>query len=205
MLLPLFAAADILFIGLHLAFESHLTTNTVYSLEGDGVGGEIWQYLKEYWIILAMGYLVWHRRQPIYAVWGTVFAYLLADDAMQIHEETGAKIGEVLGIAAVGSLKPGDLGQIIFASACAVALLCVMAVFYQKANRDARRVTITLIAGLLMMGVFGVGCDAIHALTAVDALIVVEEGGELLIMSIICTLMLCETWRERTAENGLSN
>ena len=192
----LFASADFLFIALHMAFEFHLTKDPVFSLEGDRIAGEFWQYVKEYWIAMVMGMLVWRRRQPVYAAWCAVFAYLLADDALQIHESSGAKIGQVLRTTALESVRRDDLGQIIFATACAVFLLCVMAIFYQKADRDARRVTVTLIAGLVLMGVFGVAWDAIHAFTALDALTVVEEGGELLVMSGICTLMVCEAWRE---------
>lgn len=197
-ILLVFAAGDAFFITLHLLFEFQLTKDPVFSLEGDRVAGEFWQYVKEYWIVLAMCVLLWVRRQPVYAVWGLVFAYLLADDALEIHEKTGAKIGTALNLTAIGNLQSWDQGQIIFAAACGAVVLGAMALFYRKGDKAARRVTRRLLGGLVLMGLFGVGCDALHALTALDAMIVVEEGGELFIMSGICTLMICEVLRDGT-------
>lgn len=196
-LLLLFVAGDAFFVALHLLFDFKLTKDPVFSLEGDRVAGEFWQYVKEYWIALTMGLLLWLRRQPIYAAWGVLFTYLLVDDALEIHEKTGEKIGSALNLSPIGNLQPWDLGQIIFAATCGVVLLAAMALFYSKADPDARRVTRWLFGGLILMGVFGVGCDALHALTALDAMIVVEEGGELMIMSGICTLMISEVLRDR--------
>lgn len=194
--LVLFAAADLFFIALHLAFGFGFTKDPVFSLEGDRIGGEFWQYVKEYWIAVVMGVLWWRRREVIYAAWSAVFLYLLADDSLQVHEKVGDRIGRALNLPAIGNLRWWDLGQTIFAASCAAALLAGIALLYRKADQDARRVTLTMITGLLLMGVFGVGADVLHALTALDALIVVEEGGELLVMSGICTLVVCEAWRE---------
>lgn len=197
-LLLLFAAGDVFFIALHLLFDFKLTKDPVFSLEGDRVAGEFWQYVKEYWIALTMGVLLWLRRQPVYAAWGVLFTYLLVDDALEIHEKTGDRIASALNLSPISNLQSGDLGQIIFAASCGFVLLAAMALFYRKADPDARRVTRWLFGGLILMGIFGVGCDALHALTALDAMIVAEEGGELMIMSGICTLMICEVLRDST-------
>lgn len=195
-LLIVFAATDLLFIGLHLAFQFQVTRDHVFSLDGDRVAGEFWQYVKEYWVLAGIAVLAWRRRQLIYVIWSTVFAYLLADDAMEIHGRIGPKIGKVLQLRAVGNLQQEDLGELVFTTTCAVALLCIMALLYRKADPDAKRVTFVLVVGLLLMGVFGVGCDAMHALTKLSALTVIEEGGELLVMSGICSLVMCEAWLE---------
>jgi hypothetical protein len=88
LLLLLFVTADLFFVGLHMAFEYRLTKDPLLSLEGDRVASEFWQYVKEYWIVLAMSFLFQRVRQPIYAAWAVVFAYILADDALRIVSES---------------------------------------------------------------------------------------------------------------------
>jgi hypothetical protein len=202
LLLLLFATADLFFVGLHTGFELGFTKDPVFSLEGDRTGGEFWQYVKEYWIVMVMVLLFRRTGQPMYAAWGAVFAYILADDALQIHEKMGVKIAQALGLPTFGNMEGWAIGQILFAGGCAVVLLILMALLYQTASENARRMTLTLLLGLFLVAVFGVGCDALHALVPVDALIVVEEGGELLIMSCVCTAVLSEAGLRVTHRNS---
>ena len=199
MLLLLFLLADLFFFGLHFAFELRITTDPVFSLEGDRIAGEFWQYIKEYWIVVAMTFLFYRREwQPIYAAWALAFSYILADDSLQLHEKAGAKLAAVLNLPGFAHMLPRELGQALFVGFCGVVLLLAISLFYRRANPQARQLTRIVVFGLLLVAVFAVGGDLLHAMTASDALIVVEEGGELLVMSVLCALLLSEAWRTRS-------
>jgi hypothetical protein len=190
----LLASGDAFFIGLHAIYTFQFTANPVFSLDGDRVAGEIFQYLKEFWIVLASLMLYRLRRQPVFAAWSLTFAYILADDSMELHEKAGQVLAKSMYLPSLGGMLPVHTGQLVFAAACAVALFLVMGLLYLRADANARRVSCMMLAGLLLVGVFGVGADFMHVWTNLDVFIIVEEGGELIAMSLICAFMLSEAW-----------
>jgi hypothetical protein len=134
-ILVLLVCADVAFFALHSFNRLSRSRNDLFSLSVDGGYAEVFQYLKEYWITLALFTAWWRAREGVYAAWALLFTYLLLDDALTIHET----------------------------------------------------------AGKVVLAFFGVGLDMVHGVLealGVRALTIVEDGGEMLAMSIIASYVV---------------
>jgi len=94
-------------------------------------------------------------------------------------------------LPAVFGLRPQDLGEILFAALVAVATLCALAASLVRERGAALAPSIVVTALLAMLAVFGVLVDALHVIAYFAesrwswVLAVVEDGGELVVMSAI--------------------
>jgi hypothetical protein len=53
---------------------------------------EIYQYIKELWIVVLLLSVLIKTRVGSYSVWALIFLYILIDDALRIHETYGLYI-----------------------------------------------------------------------------------------------------------------
>ncbi len=109
-LLFLLLAVDAAFIALYGLYGSKFLTDPKFGLIEDWSYGEVFQYIKEFWILLLLLLVAVQLGSWRYATWVGVFGYLLLDDSCQIHEVAGTSIHQWLGIDALGSLS-GCLGS----------------------------------------------------------------------------------------------
>jgi hypothetical protein len=189
-LLLLLGAGDALFILLHLA---HITTPVFqdprFSLELERGFGEVFQYLKEYWAALLLLLLAVRHRAPLFAVWSGMFGYLLADDMFALHERLGEALAPRLGLVDTVTLRGRDVGEVLVAAAVGGLVLVAVAVAYARSNPMARRASGRLLRLVVLLAVVGVGVDLLHQLVTPGfwstVLAVVEDGGELLVMTAI--------------------
>lgn len=186
---------DLLFVIVHLILVfTPLSANNAFYLDVDGGYAEWFQYLKLVGIVWLLATLVRGQRQPLYAVWLALFAFLLLDDALRIHETVGLWLANVTGLPPLVGLRPRDLGELLFAGLAALFLLTALVVAYQRSNGRARRFSLSLIAALLALGCVGVGLDMLEQMvtawpTLHELLVALEDGGELIVVSVLVWLV----------------
>ncbi|MEA5507113.1 hypothetical protein VB735_29270 [Halotia wernerae UHCC 0503] len=186
----LFLATDIGFIVLHLIYSySDFISNDTFSLEKDRGYSEIFQYVKEYWSALLLGLLAVEGRSILYLSWSVLFFYLLLDDAAQIHEHLGALISSKFSFSAMFNLRAVDFGELAVSAVVSLFFLIAIAINYRLGDRLSKNVSKYLITLLFALAFFGVVVDTLHVILSTPfldpLLILVEDGGELVIMSLI--------------------
>lgn len=190
--LVLLLAADAAFLVLHLLHASlGLPEDGQYRVDRDGGYPEVFQYLKNFWAVVMLGVVAARERRPGYLPWALMFAYLLADDALQIHERAGRVmpwgLNAVLGLEGV----PRGLCELALSASVGAVLLAPIALAYLRGDDRARGVHRNLFMALACIAFFGVAVDWVH--TAADrgsalyeAMAVLEDGGEMIAVSLAC-------------------
>lgn len=198
LLLVVFLATDLLYIGLHgiHAFTRFLP-DMYFNVTYDQGVAEAFQVAKAYWIALLLAWMAWRRFSFAYLSWSAVFAYIAADDLLMVHEKMGQRIAEALGYPAKFGLRHVDFGEItVFALAGAV-LLPLLVVAYIWGGAYFRRFTRRLFALLMVFAFFAGVVDMIHIMithpTANELVGIIEDGGELLVMTAMVGYVLRET------------
>lgn len=183
-------ATDMLFIGFHFlhAFTRFLP-EIYFDVSYDRGGAEAFQYVKEYWIMLLLVWLAWARSSPSYLSWAAVFGYIGFDDALMVHERVGEKIAEALEFPAMFGLRSVDFGELTVYAIAGLVLLPFLLAAYRWGDSTFRRVSRHLVGLLLVFALFGGVVDMIHIMvthpTINTILGLVEDGGEMVVMSII--------------------
>jgi hypothetical protein len=191
-LLLLLLCADAGFTLLHLiSVETGWLRATGISLEADGGPAEIFQYVKEFWIIVCMAAAFAATRRAVYAGWACVFVFLLVDDAGKVHEQVGAWLGQRYGFAAPFGLRPDDIGELLFAGAVGIATLAIVGPAVWRGTEQCRRISRDVFALIVVLAFFGVVADVLHVIAyfgeslLAQVLLVVEDGGEMIVMSAL--------------------
>ncbi|MGH9877704.1 MAG: hypothetical protein ACRD5H_08705 [Nitrososphaerales archaeon] len=188
-------SADTAFVIVHLVHEfSPFLSNSFYSLETDRGYSEIFQYVKIYWIVILLAALWRLRREGVYVAWMLLYAYLLCDDAFQIHERGGGAIARHWGYENALGLRARDFGELTVAGALGLAFLVLIGIMYLRSACDARNASkdLTLLFSVIVF--FGVIIDMLH-IVAGDGygnvvFGVIEDGGEMFATSAVCWYVL---------------
>lgn len=215
LLFGLLLATDAAFISAHLL---HSLTDAAFNDPQFNLGldrgyGEIFQYVKEYWLIAVMGLLAFRRRSALYLVWAVLFGYLLLDDSMEIHETAGAHVQDMLPF----DLSRGgqDLEEMIVSIVAGALFLLAGVAAYRFADKKARTASLYLLLLLGLLAFFGVVTDVLHGILVygrptispvVDPLfIAVEDGGEMVVMScmVLFVLLLASSYGEEMESEDL--
>ena len=184
-------AADVLFVFLHFLLLADSINHEILSLETDRGLAELYQYAKISAIVVLLLSVRMKTGWIGYSVWALLFLYLLVDDAFSVHEVLGEHIAISLSFAPALGLRDVDFGELVASGAVFVLFLAVLGWFYSSGSDDFKIASKRLFLFLLALAFFGVFVDMLHvALMRVDwrvafLLVVVEDGGELLVMSII--------------------
>ena len=131
-----------------------------------------------------MGAIYWRKRLWSYAGWGILFAFLLADDAAQIHEQVGAWLGREYALPAVFGLRTDDLGELLFAAAVGASTIALVSVAAWREGTNSRRIARDMVCLLAALAALGVVADALHVIAyfqrslLAQVLLVIEDGGE---------------------------
>jgi hypothetical protein len=187
-LLVLLLCADLVFILLHAvhSFTPHLPdfyANITY----ERGAGETAQFLKEFWLVLALGWLAVSVSRG-YVAWALMFGYVLVDDVFMLHERLGSRTAEDFRFPYTFGVRPWDLGELTFVAAAGCACLVLVALAYRRggaAFRSRSRPLLGLVAGLSF---FAVAVDLVHGSNdqyGQQPMSLVEDGGEMLCMSLI--------------------
>jgi hypothetical protein len=202
--LLLLLAADVAFFGVHLV---HVATPYLparpYSIEADGGFSEWYQYVKEFWVVILAG-ILWRRTGNRYfAGWMLLYAYLLCDDSFSVHELAGDIAYRHLGFGPALGLRALDFGELLVNGLMGLAFLVLIGSGYRKADRNAQGISRDLTMLFVVLVAFGVGLDTLHSvitnLSLRHVFGLLEDGGEMVTMSVTCWYMLAVVDR-----NGLA-
>jgi len=193
-LLTRLVALDGLFFGIHVVARLlRLPLRSPLFLSTDQGFAEVFQYLK-----FALAATVWlvtyvRTRQPIMLGWGALFAYLVLDDLLELHENLATWLILRLGhMPTWGLLAEAQMAELVLGLALGGAVLFGLGLLYRRSDASARRVS--RVVALLTMALWfcGVAIDAIHSAVEMvklryldQALILAEDGGEMLVASAI--------------------
>jgi hypothetical protein len=187
-LLVLMLCADAVFILLHVSHRVLSLPNVLLSLKTDGGYSEVFQYIKEYWIALVLFAVYWRTREGTYVTWALLFAYLLCDDALSIHERVGDVV-ERHYVPALG-LRAEDFGELAFFVAVGFVFLALLTCSYLRSSDIGSNVSKDLALLLALLAFFGSAVDMAHIALPVKGLSIVEEGGEMITMSVIASYVV---------------
>ena len=173
--------ADALLIGLDLVASSAVPA---LDISRDYGVAEFVSYLK----LLATVLLLLRARRTELRPWAVVFGYLLLDDLLRFHEFFGEGLVRLVDDPnrhLVGGLRTEDLGELAVLTAAAVPLLALLAVNYARGSATTRRTDRTFALLLLLLTAFAAGIDLVDAAFPTSSLPLLEDGGELVVLSLI--------------------
>lgn len=198
-LLVLFLLADLLFVAFHILHKAPdewlpFFDQDPFSITRDLGLAESFQYVKEYWVVLLLGFLALRRGKKELIGWTLLFGYLLLDDMFALHEKMGdfiaSLIGNRLDHLLFANLELDDIGEVLGILGLGLVFALILIPTYLRLKPDARPVYRTLTWLLAALLFFGLGLDLLDRL--VDSYIIqemfklAEDGGEMLVMSVIC-------------------
>jgi len=135
-------------------------------------------------------------RAVVYVGWAIVFAFLLLDDAFQIHERFGKWLSQEYSLPVAFGLRPDDIGELLFAAAIGVVTMLLIGVGFWWGDVDARLVSRDMALLVILLAGLGVGMDLLHVIAYFKApllaqfLLIVEDGGEMLVVSAMVAYMV---------------
>lgn len=191
-----FIGIDIAFILLHLSLE--LAASSVpesLSITKDGSFPEVVQYVKYGIICIVLGRLAFKGRSPLYGTWACLFAYLLLDDWLTLHERGGLILSRVLVIPDTFFLRGQDFGELIITGS--ISFLIIASILFshiackEPQDRDISRLLAVLLG---LLAICGVGFDMVQVAVSTlfrgssilsNIFALLEDGGELIIGSLI--------------------
>jgi hypothetical protein len=152
---------------------------------------EIYEYVKLAAAALVMLVAWAMRRLPLYAAWTVALLILLADNALQVHEQVAATTRRALGIS---QSILGPINEAVVLGAIAGLVLIVLVLGYRATSDPAaRRFTRHGFVLLVALGLLAVGGDLVHKVVGPDwktPMALIEEGGELVVMSLLLALVV---------------
>ena len=142
-----------------------------WSLEREHSYAEMFQYAKWVSIALSCAYLLWRRREAVYAAICMIFVYFLLDDSVAIHETIGHWVSPAFGADRIWRLRPQDFGELVVVAVAASILLAAFRLTYGWSRRSATR-AFARQAGVLivLLAAFGIGLDMLHSALVAGAL-----------------------------------
>lgn len=187
----LLVISDLFFIGVHCLVELGFFEKyyVLLSITTDQSIPEFFQYLKELWIALIMGTVFWIRKNLIYLFWAFLFFFFLIDDFAAVHEHIGSLVSKDMNMEAKFGLRPADFGELFAILIVGILFVLPLLIVFPKSDTEGKITSLVLTALVLGLVFFGVFVDLIHAAShhlskyLSKFLAVVEDGGEMLVMS----------------------
>ena len=186
-LFALLLMADLGFALVHVVYKFNYISHPHFSIDRDGSYAEVYQYLKEFWIVCLLLLIAVREKAVIYLAWAFIFLYMLADDSMRIHEMVGGILTRSYQLQPVFGLRAQDIGELLITGLVAAVLFSFLFLAYYFASPTARRVTHYLLLLVAGIAFFGIVVDMLHvALPWGKSLFaLIEDGGEMAIMSLV--------------------
>ena len=100
---------------------------------------EVFQYIKELWIVAVLGLGYWKRQNILFLAWTLLFSYLLLDDSLSIHETIGSKLGDFFQFQDVLNLRSVDFGEILVSATVGIAFLIFISWGYSRSSFKDRK------------------------------------------------------------------
>ena len=121
--------------------------------------------------------------------WLLLFAFLLADDGLRIHEQIGGMVSSSgLEFQPPLGLRRQDIGELIGSAAFGLPLLLLPVYGFFRADSKVRGVFLGIALLMLSLAFFGIVVDMVHQIVPKDfreQLAFIEDGGEMLSASLM--------------------
>jgi hypothetical protein len=144
---------------------------------------EAYQYAKFFWAGLLCLLLSFRRGHAGFALLTALFAWLLADDMMGLHEAAGTAFSEQISLPPLLGLTGYEYGQLVYAAGAAAVALVLFGLAFVFVQRQFQRDLWTVAGTVALLGFCGVFLDLLQgAFSKYDqslraVLIVFEDGG----------------------------
>lgn len=164
--------------------------NMMFDLAFDRGYGEFFQYVQTIWAGAMLVLLAARRRAPVFAAWAAVCGFLLLDDWLQLHEWFGPVFASIIGQGQSAVI----VGELIWLGTVGALLFAGVAPLHLRAREEALRVSAVLVVLFGLLVLFGVVVDAVHHAflehpVLAGPLALLEDGGELIVMSLIVSFL----------------
>jgi len=197
-------SADLMYILLHMTSKiagfldmGATIQDEAFNIYTDLGIAESFQYAKEYWIFILLAWMIFKHKKYFFTGWAIMFIYLLFDDIFSIHERLSSFVLERFGVSSRQTLfaevRYQDFGEIGISLFFGLLLLFPIAIAYIRGDSKVRTTFHYLIGCLLLLVFFGVITDFIDRLFSEETHkilkeigILIEDGGEMIAMSIMC-------------------
>lgn len=202
LLAPVFAGA-LVYLGMLDTVPQQLKIKPVWGLPSLVI------YAK--WLLIALCLTqAWRANgEPILLSLAFIFAFLLIDDSLELHEQLGTLVKDGFGYAPAFGLRGDDLGELTIWAIWGSASLVVFALGYWHSSTAGRRIGHGFILGIAGLATFGIVVDMLSVLThdvgkgllnqIVRYLLTnLEDGGELVVASLLLAFAFT-TWRQSAA------
>ncbi|MDG2001937.1 MAG: hypothetical protein P8J20_01260 [Novosphingobium sp.] len=158
--------------------------------------GEIWEYCLS--AAAAVGLLWRYRRfrEPIIGCLGLVFVWLTLDNALALHEATGHMVSPLFVFAEHSQPSPQDYGELLSFGVIGGIILLELWLTGLRSERHSVIQSLAIITMLAGAAFFGVCFDfldqaiANQTQTMKSVLSFIEDGAELLLLSIAATIAM---------------
>lgn len=186
-LLMILVAIDLLFLVIH---ASHVRFDVpgsgLWLISRDRGFPEIFQYLKAAGAAAVLVRCFTENRSPVCLAWSVIFTYLLLDDALEVHETAGEALADSLALSSPFGIEGRDFGQVLVSAAAGFVVLTLVVWSGRKDRATAAELSLPLMLALGALAFFGIVADVIDA---IDFFGLVEDGGEMIAMSIAAVIV----------------
>lgn len=190
---------DMAFVFLHIAYSitdyAPLAENVYAAISTDHGYGEFFQYFKLFGLSLIFLLLFRQKRLTLYFAWACLLLYMLADDALRIHERVGRALDAQVDFSSILFLGAKDIGQLLAYAVSGVVLIGFIAVCHQRQQAStAKSASLILFIFMIAFAIFSIGIDTLHSMAAqigklydlpleAIGLGLIEDGGEMIVIS----------------------
>ncbi len=198
-LLFMLLAADTAIIGLDIMAWIAGIKVPALRVSTDGGLGEVFQYIKYFWMVFLAVWLTLRDRRLGFIPWVCLFAQFLADDALQVHETLGAYFSMKFSLPPALGLRGQDFGELIAAAGDAVAFGPLLIFGYALSDWTVKRIYRHWALLLAALVFFGVVIDMVHiwflGMPLLDrAIAILEDGGEMIVASFFVASVFEKLW-----------
>lgn len=183
----LLLCSDLIFIIIHIIEKIVFNIDgSLYNISTDRGYAEFYQYMKYFWIIILLIYIIRSTKSFSYISWIVVFTYFLFDDALEIHENVGRLLVKSFDFYPPLHIRLQDIGELEVFAIVGIILLAIIiwAKFHGSISFKKRSIDL----GIFMVGFvfFGVFFDMLSSIFngVVVGLGMIEDGGEMIVMSL---------------------
>lgn len=182
---------DLILIAMHIGAGAYYDKiPALLNIAFDHSLGEIFTYAKWATIIVLLWFVSRRTGNPALLACAALFAVMLADDSLQIHERLGevAVNAEAVGEASWANRQ--TLGEIAVWAVLAALLVPVMLIGFVKSTRAQWIPALRFLGLICLFVLFGGVIDSLHQPVAnlpygPQLADLVEDGGEMIVASLI--------------------
>lgn len=179
-----------------------------WDIAQDGSYAEMFGYVKLA-ITICLLLSIWRRwKRPIYLALILIFAFVLLDDALRVHERLGRGIADALALQPFAGLRARDFGEMLVWTIVGVPLLAVALAAFVRSPQSDRANGVLLMGAFGLLVLFAIVADMAHEVVrdsfqGANLLFkVIEDGGEQVALTLTCGIAVLIHRELRSREPG---